>query len=163
MNLDIRYVGRLKEVLITVWTWPYCFFHNILLACEGSWFYFFLLLTFQWNEKSEVKPSLKAGLCFCQTPLKCQNILGAVFRDLGIRLDRFLWNKFPSVDSEAHSYSAGSKECVQHLQISQFYQKQKSAANNWQHQQYSLLKMISLFLRQLLNLERPPLINRRIF
>ena len=75
------------------------------------------------------------GLCFChQTPLKCQNILQAVFRDLGIRLDRFLLNKFPSVDSEAHSYSSGSKECARHLKISKSYRNKKSLAKYWQHQ-----------------------------
>ena len=31
MNLDMRYVGRLREVLIIVWTWPYCFSHQSFL------------------------------------------------------------------------------------------------------------------------------------
>ena len=49
---------------------------------------------------------------------KCQNILRAVFRDSGIRLDRFLLNKFPSVESKAHSHPTGSKECAQQMKIS---------------------------------------------
>ena len=103
---------------------PLCMWGRMILS-----FY-----TFQWIEKSGVKPSMKAGLCFRQTTPKCQNILGAVFRDLEIRLDRFLLNKFPSVDSEAHSYSAGSKECAQHLKISQSYRNKKSIAKYWQQQ-----------------------------